>query len=180
MRIISGTLKGRRIEAPGNLPVRPTTDFAKEGLFNVLMNRIDFEEIKFLDLFSGTGNISFEMASRGCLQITCVDEDKNCFTFINKTAKQLKLDFMRVYRADVFRFCETISEKFDLIFADPPFDEPNIVQIPDLIFNQQLLNSNGLLIIEHPKQIDFSNYRYFTEVRKYGKIRFSFFKMNDE
>jgi len=178
MRIIGGQFKGRKIIAPGNLPVRPTTDFAKEGLFNILSNRINFEETKFLDLFCGTGNISWEIASRGCKNITCVDENTNCYAFITKTADKLGLKTVKAYRSDAFKFCTTSLEKFDFIFADPPFNHEKTVSLPDLIFEKQLLNNDGILIIEHPKDYDFSNHPYFKEERKYGKIHFSFFGNN--
>lgn len=174
MRIIGGQFKGRSIIAPGNLPVRPTTDFAKEGLFNILNNRIDFEETKFLDLFCGTGNISWEMASRGCKNVTCVDENVNCYAFITKTAEKFNLNGLKAYRADVWKFCATSMEKFDLIFADPPFNHEKTATLPDLIFEKGLLNEDGILIIEHPKDISFAEHPNFKEERKYGKIHFSF------
>jgi 16S rRNA (guanine966-N2)-methyltransferase len=175
MRIIGGQFKGRNIVAPGNLPVRPTTDFAKEGLFNILSNRINFEETNFLDLFCGTGNISWEMASRGCQRITCVDENFNCYAFITKMADKLGLKTMKAFRSDAFKFCNTSLEKFDLIFADPPFNHEKTASLPDLIFEKDLLNIEGILIIEHPKDFNFNNHPNFKEERKYGKIHFSFF-----
>lgn len=175
MRIISGSHKGRRLVAPGNLPVRPTTDFAKEALFNILNNLIDFEEVKFLDLFAGTGNISFEMASRGCENITSVDEHAGCYKFIKETAEQLKFKGITAYRMEVFHYLDICSEKFDLIFADPPFEFDKTHLLPKIIFEKKLLNEGGYLIIEHPKSVDLSKEEHFFQHRKYGKVNFSVF-----
>ncbi|MDC8004111.1 RsmD family RNA methyltransferase [Aureisphaera galaxeae] len=176
MRIISGTHKGKKIVAPKNLPVRPTTDFAKEGLFNILRNRLDFNEIRVLDLFSGTGNMSYEFASRGVSQITAVDSHYACVKFIDKTATELSLP-ISPFKSDVFKFLEKSQQSFDLIFADPPY-AIEIEKIDDMvrkIFQNNLLEPEGIFIIEHPKQTDLTELSGFQEFRKYGGSVFSFF-----
>jgi 16S rRNA (guanine(966)-N(2))-methyltransferase RsmD len=176
IRIISGSRKGRKIVAPSNLPVRPTTDFAKEGLFNVLVNKIDFEEVKFLDLFAGTGNISFEMASRGCRDITCVDSDARCLKFINEISVKLEFPKFKTVRADAFSFMKSAKAKWDLIFVDPPYEQMETTgKIPGLIFESEMLSEGGLLIIEHPERTYFTDSSHMLETRKYGKVNFSFF-----
>lgn len=178
MRIISGTYKGKRLTAPKKLPVRPTTDMAKESLFNILNNRFYFDELKVLDLFSGTGNISYEFASRGVEDITAVDAFPGCIQFISKTAREL--DFrIDAIKADVFKYLERCSEKFDLIFADPPYalETTGFLKIVDLVFQQNLLLEDGVLVIEHSDQTDLSEHPKFSEQRKYGSSIFSFFEM---
>ena len=175
MRIISGKYKGRKIEPPGKLPVRPTTDFAKEGLFNVLTNMIDFEETEALDLFAGTGNISFELISRGCPSVQAVEQNYNCVKFINYLAEKLNEHNVRTQAADVFRFLGFCTRQFDLIFADPPFELDNARLIPGIVFERKLLKPGGLLIIEHSERFDFSAYPNFSQTRHYGKVNFSFF-----
>ncbi len=178
MRIISGKYKSRRINAPSKLPVRPTTDMAKEALFNILNNRFYFDEVAFLDLFAGTGNISYEFASRGCEKITAVDGDFGCVQFISKTATGLDLNISAL-KSDVFSFLEKTVLKSDIIFADPPYDMPleDFERIPELIFEKDLLLKDGLLIIEHAKQTDLSHLANFTNKRKYGGSVFSFFEL---
>ncbi|MDN3723618.1 RsmD family RNA methyltransferase [Aequorivita sp. SDUM287046] len=176
MRIISGTYKGRRLTAPKNLPVRPTTDFAKEALFNILRVRYAFEEIAVLDLFSGTGNISFEFASRGVPNITSVDVHLGCIQYINKVSEEF--DFpIHTIKTDVFKYLEKAAGKFDVIFADPPydFDISQFSIILKNIFEKKLLGEDGILIIEHSKMNDLSKNEHFTEARKYGGNVFSFF-----
>lgn len=178
MRIISGKYKGKRLTAPKKLPVRPTTDMAKESLFNILNNRFYFDELKVLDLFAGTGNISYEFASRGVEDITAVDAFPGCIQFISKTAKEL--DFrIDAIKADVFKYLERNSEKFDLIFADPPyaFETEEFIKIANLVFEQDLLLEDGVLIIEHSDQTDLSQHPKFSEQRKYGSSIFSFFEI---
>ena len=176
MRIISGIYKGRRLTAPKNLPVRPTTDFAKEALFNILRVRYFFEEITVLDLFSGTGNISFEFASRGVSNITAVDAHHGCIQFINKVSEEFEFPIHAI-KADVSKYLETISGKYDVIFADPPyeFDIAQLEAIVNTVFEKNLLNEEGLLVIEHSKQNVLSQSKHFTEARKYGGNVFSFF-----
>ncbi len=176
MRIISGQFGGRRFNPPKNLPVRPTTDQAKEALFNIFNNNFDFENIAVLDLFAGTGAISFEFASRGVEKITCVDQNFNCCSFIKATAAQLNISPI-VQKADVFKWVENNnSRKFDLIFADPPYDLKNLKDIPDLIFKAGILNENGWFVLEHPKDHSFATHPNFKEHRNYGNVNFSVFK----
>lgn len=176
MRIISGSFKGRRITAPKKLPVRPTTDMAKEGLFNILNNQYYFDEISVLDLFSGTGNISYEFASRGTSQITAVDADYGCIQFIEKTSEDFKME-IRVQKSDVFPFLEKTSLKSDVIFADPPYNLSleDFERIHQLVFDNELLLPEGQLIIEHAKQMKLSHLFNFSSERKYGGSVFSFF-----
>ncbi len=176
MRIIGGTLKGLRLNPPKNLPVRPTTDLAKEALFNILQNQIDFENIKVLDLFAGTGNISLEFASREAAQVISVDRSIHCINYIKDAARQHKLSQIRTYKADVFKFLEIETEQYDLIFADPPYDLNGIPEIPRIIFDKKLLLPGGMLIVEHQTLQNLSNHPAFVEQRKYGHSSFSFFK----
>ena len=178
MRIISGKHKSRRITAPRKLPVRPTTDMAKEALFNILNNNYYLDEITVLDLFSGTGNICYEFGSRGCEKITAVDGDNGCVQFINKTATELDLN-ISAFKSDVFSFLEKTTLKSNIIFADPPYDLPleDFEKIPELIFKNELLAQDGLLIIEHAKQTDLSHLNNFSNKRKYGGSVFSFFEL---
>ena len=180
MRIIGGIYKGKQLFAPKNLPVRPTTDFAKEGLFNILNNKIDFEEITVLDLFCGTGNISLEFASRGAQKIYAVDKHTPCLNFVKDTAKSLKLNNIFIERADVFKYLEKTHSTYDLIFADPPYELENIANIHELVFSRNLLKANGLLIIEHGKPTDLSAQKNYLETRKYGNVHFSFFTQSIE
>jgi len=149
MRIISGTYKGRRISAPGNITARPTTDFAKEGLFNLLNNRVDFEDIDVLDLFAGIGSISIEFVSRGCRSAISIEQNERQCAFIRKICNELKITNLNLLKTDVFKFINSCHSKFDLIFADPPYELNQLTEIPDLIFNQQLLKPGGLFILEH-------------------------------
>lgn len=176
MRIISGLYKGRRLMAPKTLPVRPTTDFAKEGLFNILNNRIDFHEVKVLDLFAGTGNISYEFGSRGCKDLTCVDADFGCVKYINKIAEEFEFSIQTV-KMDAFKYASLLANSFDVIFADPPYAvEVELIQKMILnIFDHNGLKEDGMLIIEHPKGIDLSEQPHYQESRKYGGSVFSFF-----
>lgn len=178
MRIIGGKLKGLRINPPANLPVRPTTDLAKEALFNILYNQFDFEEIRVLDLFSGTGNISLEFASRGVPEVVSVDRDFGCFNYLKKTSKELKLESIKAYKADVFKFLELETEPFDLIFADPPYDLTRIPEIAKLVFERALVKEGGYLIIEHPSMKKLDNHPNFKEQRLYGSSSFSFFEID--
>jgi 16S rRNA (guanine966-N2)-methyltransferase len=176
MRIISGTHKGRRLIAPKNLPARPTTDFAKEGLFNMIGNEFNFEDITVLDLFAGIGGITFEFASRGVKKIMSIDENYHCVSFIKKTAKELELNQIDVFKNDVFRYLKKYDTKFDVIFADPPYNLKKIDLIPELVFKKNLLKKNGLLILEHDRNWDFSKSPYFSNHRKYSNVNFSIFK----
>ena len=177
MRIISGTYKGKRLMAPKKLPVRPTTDFAKEALFNILNNKIEFSEASLLDLFAGTGNISFEFASRGTQNIISVDQHYGCIKYINKIAEELSFPIKTV-KADVLKYLSASSLKFDVIFADPPYDikQSDFDEIIEKVFNNQWLNKDGFLIIEHSKHTNLSKSKYFIEDRRYGGSVFSFFE----
>lgn len=178
MRIVSGTYKGKRIIAPKKLPVRPTTDFAKEALFNILNNHYHFTALKVIDLFSGTGNISFEFASRGAVEIIAVDGHFECVKFINKISDEL--DFpIRTVKSDVFKYLQATGETANIIFADPPydFDQTALQVIVDTVFSRNLLLEGGSLIIEHSKRMDLSELDHFSEARKYGNSVFSFFSV---
>jgi 16S rRNA (guanine966-N2)-methyltransferase len=176
MRIISGDLGGRRINPPSKMPyTRPTTDIAKEGLFNILQNNLDFEELKTLDLFGGTGNISYELASRGVNDLTIVEKDTQMFSFIKKTSESLGLKNFKVVKSDVFRFIGKCREKFDFIFAGPPYALQNIDDLPGLIFEKELLNENGWFILEHTPRNDYENFPFFKSARNYGTTIFSIF-----
>jgi 16S rRNA (guanine966-N2)-methyltransferase len=178
VRIISGIHKGKVLNPPKGLPTRPTTDFAKTGLFNILSNKIDFENTRVLDLCCGTGNISFEFASRGATNITCVDMHAACLKFISATAKALNFSGFTTFKADMFKFIEKTEEKFDLIFIDPPYAEERIEYLSDSIFNRNLLNEDGLLIIEHGGKTDLSAKKGFIEKRNYGNVNFSIFRLS--
>lgn len=176
MRIISGSLGGRRINPPAHMPyTRPTTDIAKEGLFNILQNQLDFEELKTLDLFGGTGSISYELASRGANDLTIVEKDQHMFSFIKKTAETLKLENFKVVKSDVFRFLNQCREKFDFIFAGPPYALQNIDDLPKLIFEKQLLNEGGWFILEHTPRNNYESFPHFKSSRNYGTTIFSIF-----
>lgn len=175
MRIIGGTYKGKIIKVANGLPVRPTTDFAKEGLFNVLSNRFDLSEFKVLDLFSGTGHISLEFASRGAQQITAVDSHIRCVSFLSGINKELNLN-IAVVKSDVFQFLKSATGTFDIIFADPPYDLPNIPEIHKLVFERNLLGESGLLIIEHGPKTKLEDLPGFAKHKKYGNVNFSFFE----
>lgn len=177
MRIISGKFKGRRFTPPAdNWPTRPTTDFAKEGLFNILQNHLDFEELKVLDLFGGTGNHSYEFISRGCKDVTYVDKFGACVKFVYQTAKQLDIeDCIKIVRYDVFKFIERATDQYDYIFAGPPYALTTMDTIPDLIFEKKLLKENGWFVMEHNPNHSYDNHPHFFQKRNYGKTIFSFF-----
>ena len=168
MRIVSGIYKGRRLTAPKKLPVRPTTDMAKEALFNILNNRYYFDELSVLDLYAGTGNISYEFASRGCKDIISVDKDFGCIKFINKTSEDFEMPIQTV-KSDVIKYLENCNFKFNIIFADPPynFTQETFEALPKLVFSNNLLNENGLLIIEHSKLTDLSESNNFAFSKSY-------------
>lgn len=175
MRIITGKYRGRKIIAPSRLPVRPTTDQAKEALFNIIGNNFYFEEINVLDLFAGTGNISYEFCSRGVRSVCSVDVNNQCVAFIKKTAETLKMDNFEVVRSDVFRFLKVHDGIYNIIFADPPYNLEGIESLPSLVFNKGILKKEGWLIIEHSKSINFSGAEFLLEERRYGKVNFSIF-----
>jgi 16S rRNA (guanine(966)-N(2))-methyltransferase RsmD len=176
MRIISGELGGRRFNPPGNMPfTRPTTDIAKEGLFNIIENNLDLESIRTLDLFGGTGSISYELYSRGVRDLTIVEKDPSMYQFIQKTANEFGLKECKVIGSEVFKYMLDCKEKFDLIFAGPPYALGNIEDLPLLVFKQGLLNENGWFILEHTPRNDFKGEPFFRTERKYGSTIFSIF-----
>jgi 16S rRNA (guanine(966)-N(2))-methyltransferase RsmD len=181
MRIISGKYKGRRISPPKNLPVRPTTDMSKEALFNVLNNHFNFSELKILELFAGTGSISYEFASRGCTPILCVDGDMGCVNFIKKTAKEFDFDITAL-KSDVFKFLEKHKGNYDIIFADPPYgmEQKEFEKIVELIFENELLDEEGMLVVEHSKYTKLDQMSNFSFQKNYGGSVFSFFEFESD
>ena len=181
MRIVSGKFKGRRITAPKKLPVRPTTDMAKEALFNILNNQYYFHEVSVLDLFAGTGSISYEFASRGTEHIVCVDQDYGCVKFINETAEAFEMA-IQIIKSDVYKFLEKSSLQSTIIFSDPPyaFTLEQFYKITELVFQNKLLEDDGLLIIEHSKHTDLSNLEHFSYSKNYGGSVFSFFEFEND
>ena len=175
MRIIAGTLRGRRLNPPANLPVRPTTDMARESLFNILNNYVDYEECAVLDLFAGTGAVSVEFVSRGAREVTAVDINAGCTDFIRATASNLALDNLRVVRADVFDLLRRANRQFDIVFADPPYAAPDLSKLPDLVFDHDLLTDDGIFVLEHPREFGFEEHPHFWQHRVYGKVNFTFF-----
>jgi len=175
VRIISGSHRGRKIIAPNSLPVRPTTDMAKESLFNILHNKLDLDGLDVLDLFAGIGSISFEFASRGAGSVTAVDINYSCIKFISDTADKLDLNQIKTLKGNVFKILRRLNGSYDIIFADPPYDLDGIEDIPDLVYQNNLLKKGGILIIEHPSGIDFSLQSGFEQHRKYSRVNFSFF-----
>ncbi len=175
MRIISGKYGRRRFTVPTNIKARPTTDFARENLFNVLENEIDFEGITALDLFAGTGAVSFELLSRGCSRVTSVEIYPTQYKFICKVMAELKDENLVPVKGDVFKFVKNCRQKFDFIFADPPYDLPELESIPQLILDQGLLKAGGTLVVEHSKKNNFASHPLFSQQRVYGSVNFSFF-----
>ncbi len=175
MRIITGIYKGRHFDIPRTFKARPTTDFAKENIFNVLKGYTDFEEAAALDLFSGTGSISLELLSRGCRQVVSVESDRDHYAFIRKCVGTLGTDKSVVIRGDVFKFVRTCHQQFDIIFADPPYALERLAEIPSLIFSHNLLAEEGIFVFEHGKDQDFSDLPQFVERRTYGSVNFSLF-----
>ncbi|MFO7844505.1 MAG: RsmD family RNA methyltransferase [Bacteroidales bacterium] len=176
MRIVSGTYKGRIIKPPKNFKARPTTDFAKENLFNILNNNFDFSELTVLDLFSGTGSISYEFASRGSMKVIAIEKNFKHQAFIKKTIEDYELKQIKTIKTDAFRFIKSCNEQFDIVFADPPYDLKEIESIPAFIFEHDMLKKNGWLIVEHGDKTNFSRQKGFKEQRKYGGVNFSIFE----
>lgn len=177
MRVISGIYKRRRFDVPHTFKARPTTDFAKENLFNVLSNYIDFEEgVTALDLFAGTGSISIELVSRGCDRVISVEKDPQHYAFISKVMNEVKTDKCFPLRGDVFKYIERCGEKFDFIFADPPYALKELASIPNKIFENELLKEDGIFVLEHGKDLSFEEHPHFLEHRHYGSVNFTFFK----
>ncbi|TVR40307.1 MAG: methyltransferase domain-containing protein [Bacteroidia bacterium] len=179
MRIIGGRYQRRLINPPAGLPVRPTTDKAKEALFNILNNNFDFEAIRVLDLFSGTGNISFEFASRGAKEVVSIEKNHQCVRFMNKVKKDLELSNLNVIKSDTFRFLNWCKEPFDIIFADPPYNLQQTKDLPAIVFDRKLLVDNGWLIIEHSSEFVFDDHAQFLQKRKYSLAHFSFFGIKE-
>ena len=176
MRIITGQFKGRHFDIPRTFKARPTTDFAKENIFNVLNGYIDFNGITALDLFAGTGSISLELVSRGCKEVVSVEKDRDHARFIADCMKKINAENDILIRGDVFRFLKSCHQKFDLIFADPPYALPELDTLPDLVFEHDLLAADGVFVFEHGKHNDFSAHPRFKEHRSYGSVNFSIFR----
>lgn len=176
MRIISGKYRGRHLSPPKNISARPTTDFAKESLFNLLQNRMDFEDVDMLDLFAGTGGIGLEFISRGAREVTAVELAHVQQNFIIQTCKQLGINNLHLIRGDAFKFINSCRLRYDFIYADPPYSLPQLPLLPDLIFEKQLLRDDGWFVLEHSEYNDFSTLPFFIEQRRYGSVNFSFFQ----
>lgn len=176
MRIVGGKYKGRIFKPGKKFKARPTTDVAKEGLFNILHNRYEFSNKTVLDLFAGTGSMGYEFISRGCQHATLVENNFSHFRFINEVVKSLEIENIKIFKADVFKFVKKTGNTFNIIFADPPFDLPDFDKVPDAIMAANLLKEEGVFILEHPKEYDFSTHPNFKEIRNYGKVNFSFFE----
>lgn len=176
MRIIKGKYATRKMPSPKGFSARPTTDFAKESLFNILFNYFDFEEKRVLDLFSGTGGISYEFASRGCQHITAIEKDYKHFSYIQKVIYKMGIEEISPLRTDVFKYINESQLQYNIIFADPPYSLESIPILPDLIFKNQLLLPQGMFVLEHPKTLDFKDHPHFMMHRHYGSVNFSFFE----
>ena len=175
MRIIGGKYKGRRIDPPANFKARPTTDFAREGLFNILNNRIDFETVTVLDLFSGTGSISYEFASRGAASVHLVEKDMRHISGIKRIIREYDFKNIKPVHIDVKAFLKTCTAKFDIVFADPPYELPWLKDLPELVTGAGVIKEDGFFVLEHPKALNFKDHRLFFEHRNYGGVNFSFF-----
>jgi len=175
VRRVSGQYRGKHIHPPKIFRARPTTDFAKEALFNILMNEYDLESVEVLDLFSGTGSISYEFASRGARGVVSVESDVRHHSFIQRTCREMNMDRVVPLRADAFKYLKNPSQAFDIVFADPPFDHPELDRLPDLVTNGPLLAAEGRFILEHPSGHSFTDHPAFREERRYGGVHFSFF-----
>jgi 16S rRNA (guanine(966)-N(2))-methyltransferase RsmD len=176
LRIIGGKYRGRRIEPPSGFKARPTTDFAREALFNILENRVDFENTDVLDLFSGTGSISYEFASRGAGSIHLVEKDQKHISGINRIIRDLGFTNIRPVHIDVKTYLRTCRQRYDIVFADPPYDLPWLKELPDLVTGSGVMKDDGFFILEHPRSMTFSDHPLFFEHRNYGSVNFSFFK----
>lgn len=176
MRIITGLYKGRHFDVPRSFKARPTTDFAKENIFNVMNGYLDFDDTIALDLFAGTGSISLELLSRGCREVVSVEADRDHAAFIRECVKKLGVDNEILIRGDVFRFLKSCRQKFDFIFADPPYALKELPTIPDIIFEKSLLAEGGYFVFEHGKDHQFTDHPHFVEHRSYGSVNFSIFK----
>lgn len=177
MRIIRGKYGRRRFDVPHNITARPTTDFARENIFNVIENLMDLEDKTALDLFAGTGAVSYELLSRGCSNVVAVEKASTQLNFIHKVKGLLGDDNLKIVRADVFKFISTCKDKFDFIFADPPYNLPRFGEIPSLVIGSGLYRENALFVIEHSSKYDFSSLPHFLEHRAYGSVNFSIFRL---
>lgn len=175
MRIIAGNLKGRRLNPPDNLPVRPTTDMARESLFDILNNYVDYEDCAVMDLFAGTGAVSLEFVSRGAKEVTAVDINAACTDWIKKAAAQYNVQNLHVVRTDIFGLLKRAYKKFDIVFADPPYALERLEELPNIVFEKELLTEDGIFILEHSKEYDFADHPHFWQHRRYGKVNFTFF-----
>lgn len=175
MRIIAGSLRGRRLNPPANLPVRPTTDMARESLFNILNNYVDYEDCSVMDLFAGTGAVTLEFVSRGAREVTAVDINAQCTDFIKQAAAQFGVRNVHVVRADVFDLLKRANRRFDIVFADPPYALADLAQLPDLVFGAGVLTDDGIFVLEHPREYSFEEHPHFWQHRAYGKVNFTFF-----
>ncbi len=175
MRIITGRYKGRHFDIPRSFKARPTTDFAKENIFNVLIQYVDFEDAEALDLFSGTGSISLELLSRGCSQVVSVEMDRDHHRFIQECVKKLGAEGIIPIRGDVFRFLKSCKQQYDMVFADPPYALKELAQLPDLVMERHLLKEGGIFVLEHGKDHRFEAHPHFVEHRQYGSVNFSIF-----
>ncbi len=175
MRIIRGKYGRRRFDVPTNISARPTTDFARENIFNILENMVDFDDLDALDLFAGTGAISFEFLSRGCRSVTAIEKAATQYNFIRKVAQQLNCKNLQLVRGDALKYIETTLAKYDIIFADPPYDLPDFEKIPELILGSQMLKPGTIIVVEHSKKHDFSHLPGFSDHRAYGSVNFSIF-----
>ena len=180
MRIIRGKYGRRRFDVPHSITARPTTDFARENIFNVIDNIIELEDAVALDLFAGTGAVSFEFASRGCRTVTCVEKATTQYRFISQVKQQLQADEILPIRGDVFKFIDTCRQQFDIIFADPPYDLPRLPEVPQLVLESAMVKPGTIFIMEHSRNNDFSHLRYFKQHRAYGSVNFSIFMIPDE
>jgi 16S rRNA (guanine(966)-N(2))-methyltransferase RsmD len=177
MRIVSGIFRGRQIVPPKNLPVRPTMDISRDSFFNILNSVYYFENLTFLDLFSGTGMMSYEAISRGFKKVVAVEIDNRCYRFISGQFREFQAGQARVVRADALKFLQTIEDQFDIVYADPPYQYPDYSKIPELVFERKILHPDGILALEHSTGLDFSGHAFFYQQRKYGQSIISFFKI---
>lgn len=177
MRIIRGKYGRRRFDVPRNISARPTTDFARENIFNVLENLVDFEHSDALDLFAGTGAISFEFLSRGCPAVTCVEKSATQYKFIRQVRDMLNATNLNMIRGDVFKYISTTDQQFDVVFADPPYDLTNFEQVPQAVLNSTILKPGAIFILEHSKAYNFSSLPHFMQHRAYGSVNFSLFQI---
>lgn len=175
MRIIAGTLRGRRLEPPQDLPVRPTTDMARESLFNILNNYVDYEDCSVMDLFAGTGAVSLEFISRGARDVTAIDINVQCTDFIKRCATQFHVNNLHVVRANVLDLLMRANRRFDIVFADPPYALAELPTLPDIVFEKEVLTDDGIFILEHPREYSFEEHPHFWQHRAYGKVNFTFF-----